>query len=234
MQTLTLLRLAAATIALVLQPAGASAKTPVELEVDLLEVHVGRGDDHLLLDSPLTLGEGADQALIKMAGGSDTRTSFDDFEVQALYSRALSDKVAMHLGLRHDMRSGSNLTHGVAGMVAEVLPGVETEHYFFLSQEGDLTGAGQILAGFELTPKLVVEPRLALSWAAQAIPAEDIGRGLTDIEASLRLRQSLTETLNVYAGVVHERLLGTTRTIAEAAGDPSRVTRAVVGFGFTF
>lgn len=234
MQTPILLRLAAATLALVLQPANAFAKAPVELEVDLLEVHLGKGDNHLLLDSTLTLGEGADQALIKMAGGSETRTSFDDFEVQALYSGAVSDKVALHFGARHDMRAGSNLTHAVAGLVAEVLPGVEVEHYFFVSQEGDLTGAGQILAGFDLTPTLVLEPRLALGWSGQDIPVEDIGGGLTDVEASLRLRQTLTGTLNVYAGVVHERLLGTTRTIAEAAGDPSRVTRAVLGFGFTF
>ncbi|BBE34101.1 hypothetical protein SmB9_17590 [Sphingosinicella microcystinivorans] len=227
-------QLAAAMIALGFQPAIAAAQTAVELEVDLLEVHVGRGDDHLVLDSTLTLGDGADQLLVKAAGGSETRTAFDDFEVQALYSRSLSDKAALHLGVRHDVRAGSDLTHGVAGMVVDVLPGLEAEHYVFVSQDGDLTGAGQLLLGIDFAPQLVLEPRLAVGWSAQEIPDEALGNGFTDVEASLRLRHSLGENFNVYTGVVHERLLGSTRSIAVAAGDPSRVTRAVLGFGFTF
>lgn len=165
-------QLAAAMIALGFQPAIAAAQTAVELEVDLLEVHVGRGDDHLVLDSTLTLGEGADQLLVKAAGGSDTRTAFDDFEVQALYSRSFSDKAALHLGVRHDMRAGSDLTHGVAGMVVGVLPGLEAEHYLFVSQDGDLTGAGQLLLGIDLTLRLVIEPRLAVGWWRRRFPAK--------------------------------------------------------------
>jgi copper resistance protein B len=230
MKNRTPLHFAATMIALGLQPAIAAAQTAVELEVDLLEVHVGRGDDHLVLDSTLTLGDGADQLLVKAAGGSETRTAFDDFEVQALYSRSLSDKAALHLGVRHDVRAGSDLTHGVAGMVVDVLPGLEAEHYLFVSQDGDLTGAGQLLLGIDLAPQLVLEPRLAVGWSAQEIPDEALGNGFTDVEASLRLRHSLGENFNVYTGVVHERLLGSTRSIAVAAGDPSRVTRAVLGF----
>lgn len=234
MKNRTPLHLAAAMIAVGFQPAIAAAQTAVELEVDLLEVHVGRGDDHLVLDSTLTLGDGADQLLVKAAGGSETRTAFDDFEVQALYSRSLSDKAALHLGVRHDVRAGSDLTHGVAGMVVDVLPGLEAEHYLFVSQDGDLTGAGQLLLGIDFAPQLVLEPRVAVGWSAQEIPDEALGNGFTDVEASLRLRHSLGENFNVYTGVVHERLLGSTRSIAVAAGDPSRVTRAVLGFGFTF
>jgi len=90
------------------------------------------------------------------------------------------------------------------------------------------------LLGLDITPSLTLEPRVAFGWSAQAIPAEDLGTGLTDVEASLRLRRSFGDSFNVYTGVVHERLLGSTRSIAVAAGDPSRVTRAVVGLGFSF
>lgn len=229
----TLLQLAAASLALGFQPSVAAAQE-VELEVDLFEVHLGKGDDHLLLDSTLTVGGGADQFLVKLAAGSETRTSFDDFEVQGFYSRSLSDSAALHFGVRHDFRAGSDLTHGVAGLVVEVLPGLEAEQYVFVSQDGDLTGEAQLLLGLDITPSLTLEPRVAFGWSAQAIPAEDLGTGLTDVEASLRLRRSFGDSFNVYTGVVHERLLGSTRSIAVAAGDPSRVTRAVVGLGFSF
>jgi copper resistance protein B len=231
---LTAAKHTAAMLAMGCQPTIAAAQTAAELEVDLLEVHIGQGDDHLLLDSTLTLGDGDNQVLVKAAGGSETRTALDDFELQALYSRSLSDKAALHFGVRHEMRAGSDLSHAVAGLVVGVLPGLEAEHYLFLSQDGDVTGAGQVLLGVDLAPRLVIEPRLALSWSAQAVPGEDLGDGLSDVEASLRLRRSIGQAFNIYTGVVHERLLGSTRSIAVAAGDPSRVTRAVVGLGFTF
>lgn len=229
----TLLWLAAASLALGFQP-GVAAAQEVGLEVDLFEVHLGKGDDHLLLDSTLSVGGGPDQLLVKLAGGSDTRTSFDDFEVQALYSRSISEKAALHFGVRHDMRPGSDLTHGVAGVVAELFPGLEAEHYFYVSQHGNLTGGAQLLLEVEITAHLALEPRLVVGWSAQDIPAEDLGSGMTDIEASVRLRRSLGKNFNIYTGVVHERLLGSTRNIALAAGDPARVTRAIVGVGFSF
>ncbi|MCF8709658.1 copper resistance protein B [Rhizorhapis sp. SPR117] len=149
------MRLLAAFFTLGVISAPAAAQVPLELEVDLLEVHLGKGDDHLLLDSTLTAGAGNDQFLVKLTGGSETRTSFDDLEAQALYSRSLSESAAVHLGVRHDMRAGSNLTHGVAGLVVELLPGFEAEHYFYVSQHGDLTGSAQLLLGVDLAPQLV-------------------------------------------------------------------------------
>jgi copper resistance protein B len=227
-------RLLAILLAFAVHPQVAFASTPVELEVDLLEVHLGKGDDHLLLDSALTLGDGADQFVLELAGGSDTRTAFDDFELVGLYSRTLSDTAALRLGLRHDLREGSDLTHATAGLVLEPLPGLELESMAFLSQDGDLTGAAELIFGLDLAPQLTLEPRLAIGWSARTIPEEDLGNGLTDIEASVRLRRSLGDNFNVYTGIIHERLVGSTRSIAVAAGDPSRVTRAIVGVGFGF
>lgn len=225
---------AAVALALTSRPAHAEAKVPLSFEVDLLEVHFGQGGDHLLFDSTLTLGEGANTALVKMTGGSETRTAFDDFELQGLYSRAVSDKAALHFGVRRDFRAGSDLAYGVAGLVAEVLPGVEVEHYVFVSQRGDVTGAGQAIVNVSLASKLVLEPRLAIGWSAQDVVAEALGRGFTDLEASVRLRRELSDTINAYAGVVHERLLGGTRANAVLAGDPSVVIRAIVGIGAAF
>lgn len=234
MTSRTLLTLCTAAFALAALPASAAAQVPVGLEVDLLEVHLGQGDDHLLLDSALTLGGGANQFVLEMSGGSETRTAFDDFELVGLYLRALSDKAALRLGVRHDLRPGSNLTHATAGLVIEPLPGLELESMAFVSQDGDLTGAAELILSLEPAPRLSLEPRLALGWAAKAIPAEGLGSGLTDAEASLRLRHAITDSVNIYGGVVHERLLGDTRVIAEASGEPFRVTRAVMGFGFSF
>jgi copper resistance protein B len=49
----------------------------------------------------------------------------------------------------------------------------------------------------------------------------------------LRLRYSLSEHVNVYGGVVHERLLGATRRLARQQGDELNSTMAVIGIGFS-
>lgn len=215
-------------------PVAAFAQEGISAEIDLLEVHVGKGHDHLVLDSGMTVGAGADQLVIKVEGGSDTRTSFDDIEIQALYSRTLSDRVTMLAGVRYDIRDASNLGHASMGVVADLGSGIEAEHYAFVSQHGNLTGNGQLIARWDIAPRLTLEPRLALGWSAQSVPAEDLGSGPTDIEISVRLRRSFGENLNIYTGVIHERLLGGTRDIAVAHGETAKVTRAIFGFGFSF
>lgn len=77
-----IIRLFLALCALGMGSAPVLAQVPPAFEVDLLEVHLGKGEDHLLFDSTLTAGEGDNQLLVKVAGGSDTRTGFDDLEVQ--------------------------------------------------------------------------------------------------------------------------------------------------------
>lgn len=215
-------------------PAGASAQDSVVADIDLVEVHVGKGQNHLVLDSSLTVGGGADQLVIKAEGGSDTRTSFDDIELRALYSRTLSGGLTLLAGLRYDIRNASNLAHASMGVGADLGLGIEAEHYAFVSQHGDMTGSGQLLAHWGFAPGLTLEPRLALSWSAQAVPTEDLGSSLTDAEASVRLRRSFGENLDIYTGVIHERLLGRTRDIAVAHGETARVTRTIFGFGLSF
>ena len=214
--------------------ATARAEAEFDGEVDLLEVHLGKGDDHLVLDSTFTIGAGSSRFVAKFAGGSDTRTALDDGEIQALYSRELSESVAVLGGVRHDLREGPNLTHGALGVEATLTPWLDGEHFFFVSQHGDLTGSGQLIASWDLSSQLTLEPRLVLGWSGQKIPTQALARGFTDVEVSVRLRHPLGDNLDLYVGAIHERLLGGTRDIALASGDTAKVTRGVIGAGLSF
>lgn len=203
-------------------------------EIELLEVHLGKGEDHLVLDSTFTLGAGSNQFVVKAEGGSDTRTAFDDFEIQALFSRKLADSIAISGGVRHDFRKGSGLTHGSLAIQAELTPWLDGEHFAYLSEHGNLTGSGQLSASWKISPRLTLQPRVSLGWAGQDIPEEELARGFTDFESSVRLREAVGENLSVYVGVIHERLLGRTRNIAAASGESAKLTRAVIGAGLSF
>lgn len=206
-----------------------AAAQPLEGGIDLFELHPGPGNTHLVVESTWELG----QLALKVDGGSDTRPTFEDVEVQGLWMPQAARGVTLAFGVRQDLRPGDDLTHGVAGVEAELLPWLSGEHYLFVSQHGDVTGSAKVVARWPLAPGLAFEPRVQLDWAARDIPREGLAAGATGLELSARLRRQLTGNVDVYAGVIHERALGHTAAIAEADGSPVHVTRAVIGAGFS-
>ena len=205
-----------------------------EGEVDLLEMHVGEGDDHFVFDSTFSLSGESAGASLKLEGGSDVGPRIDEVTGQLLFTFAPAEGTLLLAGARHDFREGADLTHGSLAVMQDIGGGVSAEHFLFLSEKGDLTGSAMVVASLPLAPTLAVEPRVTLGWSAQAIAEEETGAGLTDLAVSLRLRHAIGPVLNIYAGAIHERLTGATRDMAVAKGDRGQVTRAVIGAGLAF
>ncbi|PKB19617.1 copper resistance protein B [Novosphingobium kunmingense] len=203
------------------------AVAEVNAEIAVAELHIGPGPEHLLIESALEAGSGLAHFGLKIDGGSETRTAFDLVQVQALWMPKVSKAATLAFGLRR----GEDLVHASAGIEAALASWLDAEHYVFVSQRGDLTGSGKLTASFDLSERWRFEPRLALNWSAQVIAPEALGRGLTDLNASTRLRFNLSERADAYVGVVHERLLGGTADVARAQAATVHVTRGVIGFG---
>lgn len=203
-------------------------------EIELFEIQEGQGDDPFLFDSTFSFGTDSHAAVLKVEGGNEAaHFDVEEVEAQLLGSLSLGSSTAFLAGVRNDFRPGRDLAYGVAGIEQGFGP-VDGEVYLFLSEHGDLTGASEIVAGLPLGPSTTLEPRVGLSWSAQAIEEEDIASGLTDVAFAVRLRQAIRPIFNVYVGAIHERLLGDTRDIAQANGDRTQVTRGVLGAGLSF
>jgi copper resistance protein B len=212
----------------------AKADTQFAGEVDLLEMHVGAGDDHFVFDTTFTAGGNRHGAALKVEGGSDVGPRIDEVTAQALYTFTPNGSLNILAGVRNDFRSGNDLSHLTLGVEWQMTSVLAAEHYLWVSEDGNVTGAAQIMASVPVTDTLSLEPRAGLGWAPRAIPAEDVGAGIGELELSARLRRQIGPVLNVYGGVIHERLVGDTRAIAEAQGDRPYVTLAVVGLGLNF
>lgn len=220
--------------ALPLFSATAHAQTQLAGQVDLLEMHVGRGDDHFLFDSTFTLSGDRQGAALKLEGGSDVGAHIDEVTAQALYTFSPNGSTNILFGVRNDFRAGRDLGHAALGVELQITPAIAGEHYLWLSQDGDVTGAAMIVGTLALGEALRLEPRVAIGWSAQSIPAEEVGAGIGELELSARLRHQIGPVLNVYGGIIDERLVGQTRRIARAQGDDGHVTRAVIGLGLNF
>lgn len=154
---------------------------PVEAEVDLFELHVGDGNEHFTFDSAVSVGSDLDRFEVRASGGSDVGPLIDNVQLEALYVHNVSDKLTLLAGARQDVRAGEDLTHGSFAFVVAPVDWLEVEHFFYVSERGDLIGSGQILASFALSGTVTAEPRLNINWAAQDIEQESVTSGITDL-----------------------------------------------------
>ncbi|QSR20006.1 copper resistance protein B [Novosphingobium sp. KA1] len=212
----------------------AQAQAGVSGQVDLFEARLGRGDDEVVFDTTTNFGDAKQRLVLKIEGGAVADVDLDEVGGQVLYSNSVTAATNLLVGLRHEFRGGKDLSHASFGIEHTFANWLSGEHYLWLSQRGDVTGAAQLVGTATLSPRLYLEPRAALAWSAQDIAREDTAAGATEAEVSVRLRRQLGGNATLYLGAIHQRLLGGTRRIARAGGDDGRQTRVVLGFGFNF
>jgi copper resistance protein B len=70
-----------------------------------------------------------------------------------------------------------------------------------------------------LTQKLILQPRVELDFAAQDIPRQQIGSGLSSAELGLRLRYQFVTQFAPYIGANYERAFGDTRRFRRMNGE---------------
>jgi hypothetical protein len=84
------------------------------------------------------------------------------------------------------------------------------------------TNASKPASGYydqRITQRLILQPRAELNFAAQDVPENGSGSGLSDAELGLRLRYEIRREIAPYVGVSWERSFGDTRRFARAEGE---------------
>ncbi|WP_313805738.1 copper resistance protein B [Sphingobium sp.] len=200
---------------------------------DLVELRTGREGDAFLWDGTFSYGDSTDQAMLVLQGGGALGGQIDEVQARLFYGRTISGNTVLLAGVRKDFKPHPRDAHAALGILGQIGSRLNWETYAFLSDKGNLTGEGQVIYALPITRRLYLEPRVAVGWSAQGIDMEAVRPGFTEGEATVRLRYRLTDRINAYAGVVHERLLGDTRALARSQGEAVKSTMAVIGFGFS-
>lgn len=155
-------------------------------------------------------------------------------DLEVLYGRSVSPWWDVVAGVRHDFKAGEARTwaaFGVQGMAP---------YRFEVSATAYVADHGQVAANVEaeytlrLTNRLILQPLVEVDIAAKDDPDYGIGRGVTGVEAGLRLRYEFSRRFAPYVGVVHERALGDTADYRRVAGESARDTRVVAGVRIWF
>lgn len=203
--------------------------------IDRLEVGFGDEDESYLWDVQGWSGGDINRFWWKSEGEGAFGGDLEEAEIQALYSRAVSPFWDVQAGLRQDFRpEGEDTTHLVLGLQGLAPHWWEIDAAAFLSTEGDLTARVEAEYDQRITRRLILQPRLELEFSAVDIPELETGRGLSSVEAGLRLRYELRKEFAPYLGVEWSRALGDTADYIEARGGDAEDVRLVVGLKVWF
>ena len=196
---------------------------------NLAEYRVQKGGDAYRWDGEGWFGGDINRLVVKTEGEGVARGGVESGEVQALYSRAIGPWFNLQAGVRHDFKPGPARTYATIGFEGIAPYWLEVEGALFLSDKGDLLGRLEGYYDQRITQHLILQPRVELNFAAQDIPANRIGSGLSDAELGLRLRYEIKREFAPYVGISWERKVGDSANFARANGDRVQATSLVVG-----
>lgn len=189
--------------------------------LDRLETRIHDGKEGYAWDAQFWTGSDLDKLWLKSEGEGSFGETAERAEVQALWSHAIDPWFDLQLGLRHDFRPDPDRTHIVAGVRGLAPYWFELDGALFLSDKGDLTATAEAEYDFRIRAQLILQPRVELRFSAQDVPELDLGSGLTDAAAGVRLRYEINPRFAPYLGVERKRTFGDTRRFAKAAGEDS-------------
>ncbi|WP_233356246.1 copper resistance protein B [Henriciella aquimarina] len=198
-------------------------------QAERFELQAFDDEDVLLLDGNAWFGNDENKLWLKTElEYLPDEGEFEEAEVQALWSHAISPYFDFQAGLRQDFEPEGR-THLVAGFQGLAPYLFETDTAAFLSDDGDLTARAEVEYELLLSQRLILQPRAELGFSAQDIPELETGSGVTSLDAGLRLRYEIKREFAPYIGVEWQKRFGDTADYIEAAGGASEGTAFVIG-----
>lgn len=201
---------------------------------NLAEYQARQGRDGYRWDGEAWFGGDINRVWLKSEGEGGFREGVESAEVQALYSRAVGPYFNLQAGVRHDFQPSPNRTYATVGFEGLSPYMFEVEGALFLSTKGDLLGRLEGYYDQRITQRLILQPRVELNLAAQDVPENRLGAGLTDAEVGLRLRYELRRQFAPYVGVSYVAQTGRTADFTRAEGKDPSTTSFVAGVRIWF
>jgi len=196
---------------------------------NLAERQIRTGRDGWRWDGEGWFGGDIHRLVVKTEGEATVGRSAEAAEVQALYARAVDPYWNLQAGVRQDLGRGPKRSYATIGVEGLAPYWFDVEGALFLSDRGDLLGRVEAWYDQRITQRLIAQPRVEVNVAAQDMPANGVGSGLSSAELGLRLRYEIRREFAPYVGVSWERRYGETARFARAKGGDSGGFAMVAG-----
>lgn len=212
------------------EPASAGEENVRAFYGDRLEWRPQRGADAWNWDWSAEIGGARHRLWLATTGDGTFGSGLDYFEVQALYSRPISESgLALQAGFRQDFVPRPRRSYAAVGVQGNVTEPLYVGAFGFLSRQGEFTARLFAYYDLPLSGRLILQPAVETEIAGADVAELGIGSGPVYVEAGLRLRYRIAEAFAPYVGVNWERLLGRTARLTRDEGEEVETANIVLG-----
>lgn len=198
------------------------------LLVDRLEATRARGNTSAAYDVQAWYGRDYNRAVVKAEGGVD-QGKLQDARTELLWGHAIATYWDTQLGVRYDSGIGPGrgwLAFGVQGLAPYWF---DVEATAYVGNQGRTALRLSTSYDLLLTQKLILQPRIDANFYGKRDPEREIGSGLSNVTAGMRLRYQLRREFAPYIGVEWGGKFGGTAEYARLAGQRTKETRLIAG-----
>jgi copper resistance protein B len=166
--------------------------------------------------------------------GEGVQGSSEDARVELLWDRVIARWWNLQAGGREDFGNGPARSWAAAGVQGLAPYWFDVEATLYAGDAGRT--AARVRVEYELlfTQRLVLQPEAEVNLYGKSDPARQLGPGLADLDAGLRLRYEIRRELAPYVGVAWRRLFGATAERARAAGASASDVQLLAGVRIWF
>lgn len=200
-----------------------------QVMLNLGEYQFRNGGDGYRWDGQAWFGGDINRVFIKSEGEGAVRGGVETAEVQALYSHAIGPYWNLQGGIRYDFKPNPSRTYATIAIEGLAPNNFDVEGALFLSNKGDMLARVGGYYDQRITQRVILQPRVELNLAAQDVPENQIGSGLSNTELGLRLRYEVKREFAPYVGVSWDRRVSNTARLYRAAGENASTLSVVLG-----
>ena len=198
-----------------------------------VEMRSTNGDNPRVWNIDAWVGQDLNKLWIKAEGervGSNTEQS----ELQLLYSKAVTPFWDLQFGVKKDFNPKPSRNWGVIAAKGLAPYLFEIDASLFIGESGQ--SAVRLDAEYEymLSQKLIISPEIEINIFGKDDELTGAGKGLSTVEAGLRLRYEITREFAPYIGINWEKKYGNTADFSATEGENIEDTQLVVGVRFWF
>jgi len=203
--------------------------------LDQLEGRTSGAESEFRWDGEGWIGTDMNKLWVKSEGFSDNST-VSDGDHEALYDRPIPRMryFDAQVGMRADLDSGPHRAWAAFG-IEGLAPGYfEFAPTLYIRDGGNV--AGRLVASYDLllTQRWIAQPEAELNFYNKDDSGRQIGSGLSDLDAGLRLRYEVGRKFAPYLGFAYNGKYGNTASYSRKAGEAAYGSQFVFGLRFWY
>ena len=193
------------------------------------------GGNDLIWEAQGWIGGDINKLWMKTEGKYDReRGDTKEFELQALWSHAVSPFWDLQAGWRHDAEVDDGFDYLTIGFLGLAPYWFEVDVAAFISEKGTLSARLEAEYELRITQRMILQPRAELNFGFENDNEAELRRGLQKTHLGLRLRYEIRREFAPYLGLAWEKSFGESASILTARAEEASETSIVAGLRFWY